>query len=305
MYYLIQSTLTPCSLEDCHKDATPYVAVMTPQLWQQNRDMFEMGIDIEQDLTAVHNTKIEENYDSLTGTFSIPDRGDIGGEPKKFAFALDERGIVFIDNSGMADGIVQRIRASRRWRLPSLERFLYDFLVQLIREDQGLFARYEKELEGIENAMLQGEDDSVMTRLHEIRGDISDLRTHYEQLLDFGQTLEENENNFFSPENVRYFRLFNNKVTRLLDGSAALRDYSVQLRDLYQSQLDVKQNRIMTVLTVVTTIFLPLTLIAGWYGMNFRYMPELDSPWGYPVVIAVSAAIIIGSLIFFKKKKLL
>ena len=305
MFFLIQSTLTPCSLEDCHKDATPYVAVLTPQLWQQNKAVFDMGIDLDPVLMEIHNTKVEENYDSLTGTFSIPDRSDISAQPKQFAFALDERGIVFIDSTGTAESIVKRIGVCRKWRLPSLERFLYDFLVQLIRDDQGLLARYEKEMESIENAILQHEDDSVMTRLHELRGDISDLRTHYEQLLDFGQVLEENENNFFSAENVRYFRSFNNKITRLLDVSAALRDYSVQLRDLYQSQLDVKQNRIMTVLTVVTTIFLPLTLIAGWYGMNFRYMPELESPLGYPIVIAVSVLIIVGSLIFFKKKKLL
>ena len=305
MFFLIQSTLTPCSLEDCHKDATPYVAVLTPQLWQQNKAVFDMGIDLDPVLMEIHNTKVEENYDSLTGTFSIPDRSDISAQPKQFAFALDERGIVFIDSTGTAEAIVKRTGVCRRWRWPSLERFLYDFLVQLIRDDQGLLARYEKEMEGIENAILQHEDDSVMTRLHELRGDISDLRTHYEQLLDFGQVLEENENNFFSAENVRYFRSFNNKITRLLDVSAALRDYSVQLRDLYQSQLDVKQNRIMTVLTVVTTIFLPLTLIAGWYGMNFRHMPELESPLGYPIVIAVSVLIIVGSLIFFKKKKLL
>ena len=59
----------------------------------------------------------------------------------------------------------------------------------------------------------------------------------------------------------------------------------------------------MTVLTVVTTIFMPLTLIVGWYGMNFKYMPELDWVWGYPIVIAVSVLIVIGSLIFFKRKK--
>ena len=59
----------------------------------------------------------------------------------------------------------------------------------------------------------------------------------------------------------------------------------------------------MTVLTVVTTIFMPLTLIVGWYGMNFKYMPELDKVWGYPVVIGVSVLIVVCSLIFFKKKK--
>ena len=153
--------------------------------------------------------------------------------------------------------------------------------------------------------MAVPESGAVFVRLHEIRGDISDLRNHYEQLMDLGQALEENENGFFKEENVRYFRLFINKIARLLDASAALRDYTVQLRDLYQSQMDVKQNRIMTVLTIVTTIFLPLSLIAGWYGMNFKYMPELDKPLAYPIIIAISIVIVVASLLFLKKKKLL
>ena len=77
----------------------------------------------------------------------------------------------------------------------------------------------------------------------------------------------------------------------------------MQIRDLYKAHLDVKQNRIMTVLTVVTTIFMPLTLIVGWYGMNFRYMPELEWHWGYPVIIIASVVIVVASLLFFKKKK--
>ena len=76
-----------------------------------------------------------------------------------------------------------------------------------------------------------------------------------------------------------------------------------QLRDLIQSHLDERQNRIMTVLTVITSIFLPLTLIAGWYGMNFRYMPELDWRWSYPAVLTVSILIVVFCLILFKKKK--
>ena len=59
----------------------------------------------------------------------------------------------------------------------------------------------------------------------------------------------------------------------------------------------------MTVLTVVTTVFMPLTLIVGWYGMNFKYMPELDSVWGYPAVIVVSLLIVVISLVFFKRKR--
>ena len=125
----------------------------------------------------------------------------------------------------------------------------------------------------------------------------------YEQLLDLGQELEENENDFFNEDNTRYFHLFTQRVSRLHDLTASLREYSIQIRDLYQSQLDIKQNRTMALLTIITSIFMPLTLIAGWYGMNFRYMPELEYKWAYPAVIAVSVAIVIVSLIFFKKKK--
>ena len=97
--------------------------------------------------------------------------------------------------------------------------------------------------------------------------------------------------------------MFSNRMARLYDTASSLRDYTMQLSDLYQSQIDLKQNRIMTILTVVTTIFMPLTLITGWYGMNFTYMPELDSPYGYPVIIVVALVIAVASLLYFKKKK--
>jgi len=128
-------------------------------------------------------------------------------------------------------------------------------------------------------------------RLNKIRCDIRDLRNHYEQLLDLAKVLEENDNNFFAFDNLRYFRLFSNRIERL-------RDHTIQVRDVYKTHLDVKQNNIMTVLTVVTTIFLPLTLIVGWYGMNFKYMSELEYKISYPVLVFVNLIIILGELDF-------
>ena len=97
--------------------------------------------------------------------------------------------------------------------------------------------------------------------------------------------------------------MFTERVIRLQATVTGQREYVTQLRDLIQSQLDERQNRIMTVLTVITSIFLPLTLIAGWYGMNFRYMPELDWRWSYPAVLVVSVLIVVFCLVLFKKKK--
>ena len=94
-------------------------------------------------------------------------------------------------------------------------------------------------------------------------------------------------------------------VGGLHDHVELLREYLVQIRELYQSLIDVQQNKVMSILTVVTTIFLPLTLIAGWYGMNFPNMPEFRWKYAYPVVIIASIFIIAGEIVYFKKKKML
>ncbi len=305
MYFLIRNTLEECSAEQCHDAGSPYVAVLTTEQWMEQNENFDMGIDTDMGADDFFTTKAEVNYDSLTGTFCIPVQSSLSGTEQRFAFALDETGIVFIDDSKNALSLVKRIQRNKKWRKPSLERFLYDFLETIIHNDLQIMQRYERELESIEREIMENIEEAHIQRNNEIRGDIRDLRIHYEQLLDFGQELEENENGFFDEDNIRYFHMFSSRVDRLYNAATHLRDYTIQLNDLYQSQLDVKQNRIMTVLTVVTTIFMPLTLIVGWYGMNFKYMPELESRVGYPIVIIISLLIVAGSLTFFKVKKIL
>ncbi len=303
MYYLIKELLTPCDGAAIRQGDAQYVAILTSAEWKAQRASFDMFIDIDPELSDRRETKAVVNFDSLTGCFSIPDRADITGTRHAFAFALDEKGIVLIDDEQYASSLVEELRAAKKWRLPSLERFLYDLLETIIARDLSLLEKMEKRLNRLEEHILQQEIDQIPTELNDMRGDLLDLRTHYEQLIDLGQELEENENGFFRPENLRYFRLFTERVSRLQDTVTSLREYITQLRDLVQSQLGVKQNKIMTLLTVITSIFLPLTLIAGWYGMNFRYMPELEYRYAYPVVIAVSVAIVAASLIWFKRKK--
>ncbi|WP_295154131.1 CorA family divalent cation transporter [uncultured Ruminococcus sp.] len=303
MFYYIKNTLENAKLPADKKYPAQFVAVLTSAEWQEQRERFDMGIEMDIDLSAVHSTKAEVNYDSLTGTFSVPDRSDPSESCTNFAFALDEKGIVFIDDSGMVNSIIGNIIRSKKWALPSLERFIYDFLEQIVTNDQVMLEELDKELDTIESSILEGNEADPSLRVSRIRSDLRDLRVHYEQLLDLSQELEENENNFFQKENVRYFHLFNQRVSRLHDITSSLREYSIQIRDLYQSRLDIKQNRIMTVLTVITSIFMPLTLIAGWYGMNFKYMPELEYRMAYPIVIIISVLIVLLSLVFFKKKK--
>ena len=274
MFFAIEETLRAVDREDLK--GRQFVAVMTFEEWQKKKDSLEIGIDMDPDLSEIFLTKAEVNYDSLTGTFAIPDRKNLSADDRKFAFVLDEKGVVFIDDGDTALGIINGIKSTKKWKMPSLERFIYDFLDYIVKDDLRLMERYEDELDSMEQAIIDGDENLPSGRLNDIRNEIRYLRIHYEQLMDLAAEFEENENGFFDLENLRYFRLFINRAERLHEESMSLRDYTMQLRDLYKAHLDLKQNRIMTVLTVVTTIFMPLTLIVGWYGMNFKYMPELE-----------------------------
>ena len=282
--------------------AEPYVVIVTKEEWPRCRDQFDMGIELDP-VSDAHMTKAEVNYDSLTGTFSIPERRDPSVQGETFAFALDEKGVVFIDDTGTAERIIRNVQRSKRWRTPSLGRFLYDFLDDIVKGDLRMLEKYEQELEKIEANIDSDMYDVSTSRTNAIRSDIRRLLTHYDQLIDLAQELEENENGFFDQDVLRYFRLYLSRLDRLYNTAASIRDYTMQIGDLYKAHLELRQNHIMTILTVVTTIFMPLTLITGWYGMNFRYMPELETEWGYPLVFGTCILIITGSLIFFKKKK--
>ena len=301
-YYLIKNTLESCGPDDILSGTAPYAAVLTSEEWKAESERFGMGMDLDLDLSDCRETKAVVNYDSLTGSLFIPDRDNITGRRHTILFALDEKGVVLIDDGTYAGTLVEAVRRTKKWRMPSLERFLYDFLEKIIERDLSMLEEMETRLDRTERKILEVPPDDYPAELNEIRGMLLDLRVHYEQMIDLGQELEENENGFFSQENLRFFRLFTERVMRLQESVSSLREYVVQLRDLVQSRTEIRQNRIMTLLTVVTSVFMPLTLIAGWYGMNFRYMPELDEPLAYPILIVVSLLIVAGCLYWFRKK---
>lgn len=267
---------------------------------------YGMGIDLDisYDSDAIRTTKALVNFDSLTGTFAIPDRSDIFGKPHSFLFAINERGVAFINDDGTAQSIIETIQRTKRWKKPCLERFLYDFLENIIAGDLPMLDQFEYEMDRMEeNIEKDVEDEEMMVRLTDIRSALQEMRMHYLQLSDLAREFEENENGFFEEENLRFFRLFIDRLDRLETIVGALRDHTMQVRDLYQSRLAEQQNRIVTLLTVVTTIAVPITFITSWYGMNFKFMPELDKPWAYPAVIAVCLTLSLICIRIFKKKK--
>ena len=102
---------------------------------------------------------------------------------------------------------------------------------------------------------------------------------------------------------MRHFSILQNRAERFRSIVLNLRDYVTQMREAYQSQIDIQQNQLMRLFTVITAIFLPLNLLVGWYGMNFKNMPELAWRYGYLGVIIISVIICVFLIIWFKKRR--
>lgn len=303
MFYQISEKLKTTTFEDCKSQKLPFIAIVKPEEWPSLQQDLKMGIDIEFNFQKARSTKAEVNLDSLTGTFNIPNRDDILNTAIDFSFALDERGIVFIDSHDHVEQMAKKIQKSKKWKQPSMERFLYDFLENLIKADSELLESYDKILDNMEESILEGKSSYREQELNDLRRKLTKLNVHYSQLIDLAQEFSENENNFFSDEHLRFFHLFSSRVTRLQSTVLTLRENILQIRELAKSQLEMRQNKNMAVLTTVTTCCMPLTILVGWYGMNFKHMPELENPMGYPLVIAFAITIFISAILYSKFKK--
>lgn len=301
--YQIKEKMEPVTPKNFQNLPYQYVITMKSAEWNRKKAVFDIGMDLDPDLQDTGSTRAEVNYDSLTGGFNIPARENVPGDNHVFAFSLDEKGVIFIDDEGFCNAIIRKIANTKRLVNPCLERFLYDFLEQIICDDRKMLESYDHTLDELEDQILDGNTEGVLEQIAEIRNDLRDLKIHYTQLIDVCQEFEENENHFFKDENERYFHLVAQRIERLLEMLLTLVDFTIQLREFCQSKIDEKQNRNLAFLTIISSIFMPLTLIAGWYGMNFKYMPELDKVWAYPLVFVVSVMIVVVCIVFFKKNK--
>ena len=171
-------------------------------------------------------------------------------------------------------------------------------------QQKEILAREQERIRREEQERIRREEQERIRREEEerIRRELSVFAAYYEQLDDLFAVLSE-ETEEGDPHASRLFDHLTGRAQRLLSATEQEKEYALQLREMHQTQLDMRQNQIMKILTIVTTVFLPLSLIAGWYGMNFVNMPELTARHGYLAVCIVSAVCILVELVIFKWKK--
>ena len=186
----------------------------------------------------------------------------------------------------------------------TLEKLVFAFFDNLIKKDANAIKDRAFEITKLEELVLKDKaTDQFNFLLLSMKKELLILRNFYELLIDVGEALDDNENEIFEQSNLRYLLNFTDKLKRQRENIDVLRSSVDHLQDAYSAYLDVKSNHIMMFFTVVTTIFFPLTLIVGWYGMNFTTMPELTWKYGYLFVIILSVTVVAVLAYIMKKRK--
>lgn len=282
---------SPCVLIAAKKEAVEYL---------KGQNMPAADHLLEQ---SVRFCKAEQREQYITGSFYIPSH-TMNKSHSGFRYILSEERLIFIDDTGFALDRVRKMAETQSWKNPGVGVVFAGFLEMIISGDVAFITDMENQLIKLEEEVLEStardEFNHIISRY---RRKIMQFSNYYLQLSDVSSSFAGNDSEFFSEGEQRLFQLFTERVNRLREETQMLREYSIQVREVYQSNIDMRQNQIMKVLTVVTTIFLPLTLIAGWYGMNFINMPELGWRYGYPTVIIISILILIICIWLFRKKK--
>lgn len=157
-------------------------------------------------------------------------------------------------------------------------------------------------LDALESEVLDGGDVAIIQKINELKKELLALRRAIWPLRDAVSSLIRDPNPYFSDEVRVFLRDVWDHCAQLVDAIETYRDLASNLTNTHLTILSNRTNEVMKVLTIMATIFIPLTFVAGVYGMNFDFMPELHWRWGYPAVMAFMFVVAVGLLIYFQRK---
>ena len=276
-------------------EPSPFLLLMDREEWKQKRGDYLKGEEPLGGRGPSRCCKVEWAGDCLTGVLRVPEIEKAGAFRLGMGFCLLPDRLVFIGEEGDVKGWVEgRLPALRQLQSP--EHLLRELLEGLMGEDLLRLSKLEEKLEELEGSMEKADPNTFLRALARYRRKLSRLGAYYTQLTAAGERFQEGGEE-------ELWEKFIAHAQRLQDHVGLLREDLLQLRELFQALQDARQNRVMGLLTVVTTLFLPLTLLTGWYGMNFARMSELQWRYGYLALIVVAGALVALEVAFFIKKK--
>lgn len=272
------------------------------------------------DLKQVHHYTLEECWETTHharldchacysyGILNAVDILDDSIESEDFNFYLTEFALVIIskeDNKFLHEFINQLSTKEFAQRLEELspQKIFLSLYDSLIERNDNKIEEIESRLEGLEERIMVAADKEYLKEIIATRKLIMHLKHYLEPLQFFIQTLSDNENNLFTERQLKALHILSYKTIKMVENTTLLRDYATQVREAFEAERDIKANDLMKIFTVVTSVFLPLSLVVGWYGMNFKGIPEYNWKYGYQYLIGLNVTIVCVMVGLFVRKK--
>ena len=201
------------------------------------------------------------------------------------------------------DPIRRRLaKAGSQLRRHDASFLLYALLDAIVDHCFPILESYGNRLEKLEEEVLAGAGQEVMARIHRLRRELLLFRREVWPMLDVIRTLQREPHECLGDTTRTYLRDVHDHILQIIDLGDTYREFAAGLAETYMSSLSIRMNEVIKVLTIITTIFIPITFLAGVYGMNFHYMPEANWAWSYPIFWTVCLVLAGGMLLLFKRK---
>jgi len=266
------------------------------------------ALTLEDILNTQHRPKAEYQEKQLFFTLKMLGINQAGKKliSEQVSFVLGENYLLsFQEHQGdVFEQVRERIRLSKgRIRKKKSDYLLYALIDAVVDNYYLVIERFSDLIEKLEEKVLVSPDENTLREIQSLKKQLSKLRRSVFPLREAISSILKEESDLIDDENEKYIRDVYDHTIHIIESIESERDLVSGLKDLYMSELSNRMNNVMKVLTIIATIFIPLTFIAGIYGMNFKYMPELEWKYGYITVWAVMIFLLILMLIYFRRKK--
>jgi magnesium transporter len=235
---------------------------------------------------------------------SLTDRQEIAVE--QVSLVLGRNYVLSFQENGtdVFQPIRERLRGGKgRLRQASADYLLYALVDAIVDQYFAVLELSGEKIEALQHKVVADPKPDTLKDIHALKSQLLFLRRAVWPLRDVMNNLSRSDCQFLKQPTKVFFRDVHDHVVQIVDTIETLREMVSASLDIYLSSVSYRLNAVMRVLTVITTIFMPLSFIASIYGMNFEHMPELKYEWGYPVVLAVMAAVGISMLVVFRNKR--
>lgn len=197
-----------------------------------------------------------------------------------------------------------RIEQSKGWiRSKSSDYLLYALIDSIVDYYFVLLEEVSEVMEMVEDKLLNNSSDGLLGQIHSLKKIMIHLNKSMGSTQELIRDLLKEEHPLIHSNTEKYLADVHDHARQIKDTLDTYFDMASHLLDLHLTSENHRMNEVMKFLTIIATLFIPLTFIVGVYGMNFKYMPELHYKWAYPIVWGVMILITVGSVRFFKSKK--